>query len=119
MSVEPSFFSRSDLRRFRERLAEKNREIEKLQQRFDNFIRDCGTTMYPCPKCGHGMSSRAGCLHCQIDELRQELEECRKAFLKYSGHLYDCERLKHSQYPCTCGYKKARRLVDPEGEEDS
>jgi hypothetical protein len=56
-------------------------ERNELRRRHNNFVRDCGTAMYPCPECGHGMSSRTGCLHCQKDKLRRERDEFLNALI--------------------------------------
>jgi chromosome segregation ATPase len=62
----------------RDRLREERNE---LQKRLNNFARDCGTTMSACPECGHGMSSRSGCLQCQRDKLREERDELLNALI--------------------------------------
>jgi hypothetical protein len=63
------------VRQLGERAERAERERDDLQKRLNNFIRDCGTTMSACPECGHGMSSRSGCLHCQRDELWEALRQ--------------------------------------------
>ena len=77
------------------RYAQAAKERDELQKRIDRFVQDCGTTMYPCPRCGHGMSSRKGCLHCQRDELYSALYSLLNEAKCYAGtskHLMrECE----------------------------
>jgi hypothetical protein len=68
-----------------------------LQKRLNNFIRDCGTTMFMCPECGHGMSSKTGCLYCQRDNLREERNELREALrqITLTTHGPKCNKIAH------------------------
>ena len=52
-------------------------DYEALQKKFDAFVRDSGTTCVPCPECGHGMTSKEGCLYCEAQRLRLDLAEIR------------------------------------------
>jgi hypothetical protein len=99
---------------------EENEEIERLQRernelqkRLNNFVRDCGTTMSACPECGHGMSSRTGCLHCQRDKLRGERDELHKVVKELADQEIHENDLDVS-YVRTGLIEKARRALGGE-----
>ena len=47
-----------------------------------------------------------------------ENERLRGYFYKYAKHRHDedvfCDKLKHDDYPCTCGFDEARQALDNE-----
>lgn len=45
----------------------------ELERRFDRYVKDQGSTCYPCPDCGRGMNSQKGCLWCEVKRLKQQL----------------------------------------------
>jgi hypothetical protein len=133
------FNSHSDLRQFGIRLQEKDQQLQQerkareqaewerdrlreerneLQKRLDNFVRDCGTTMFTCPGCGHGMSSRTGCLYCQRDKLRRE----RNHLLQLAYDIFDTLPAMEQGGPCPvcwtythkswCYYERLKKAVE-------
>jgi hypothetical protein len=51
--------------------------------------------------------------------LREENARLREAFLEYARHRNDakvfCEKLKHDEYECSCGYETVRRALEGGG----
>ena len=60
--------------------------------------------------------------HDEIRELKAENERLREAFNLYASHNRNdddglCDKLKHSDWPCTCGYEEARQALNADGGE--
>lgn len=48
-------------------------ELEAENKRLNQFVKSSGTTCFPCPECGRGMTSRDGCLWCKVQKAEAEL----------------------------------------------
>ena len=56
----------------------------------------------------------------QVADVVKQNERLRGYFDKYAKHKNDeyafCDKLKHSAYPCTCGFEEAQQALNANGE---
>jgi len=57
------------------------REIDRLNR----YIKDSGTTYWPCPECGYAMNSSRPCLECENKRLAVELADAREEVEAYKA----------------------------------